>query len=688
MKDSTKFPEHDLNMKSTESESSISGSESPLFARREFLIRAASLPALCWTGAAFGQPMPPTNLTIDGEPPPPPPPPLGGPVDVSIVPSRGRTVWNPGIYEGIPADNATGRADGVGGATQHGATLPAGSTASQIQAALDAAAAVATKTSRRFVRLGPGLFSLNATLNMRANVTLRGTLNSNGYTRDTVLRNASSTVVEFLPPEGWPDTQAQWGTIRSLTVDAAHGDATITVNDASNFNVGDIIQVDTLRDAPTSGENYALPIAYNPPNDGNWCWNGDGWWFMRQTSGADGIAGWPNSPDGLRIVTEAHEVLAKNGNVLTLYNPNAAVIKGSPIRSPMYRNPQAYLCRGVFKDVLRYAGLEDLKIEPGTTQGGTAVSLNQAAFCWVKNVEIHGNNPNTNFVNAVWLHIAGQTYRCEVTGCYFHGFDGYGPGGAYGIRLQGSDHYIHNNVLRQASKPIMLEHTGGGNVIAYNYVDEAFLQNGWPELAIGTHLAFVHYELYEGNWTTNMGADATHGNNGWITMFRNYARGANSSGGTNPPEPIRAVNIGGYQREMYSIGNVLLDPALTGRIASLIENRAVLPAGGYSTSTTLRSVYMLGWAPVLNGQRGNADEWDNGESGRNFHRHLDYDSFSASQYDNSSNPVKTLPNSLHRTTAPSYFAGYTWPWVNPAGATHTDRVNTLPAKARYDAGRA
>jgi hypothetical protein len=46
----------------------------------------------------------------------------------------------------------------------------------------------------------------------------------------------------------------------------------------------------------------------------------------------------------------------------------------------------------------------------------------------------------------------------------------------------------------------------------------------------------------------------------------------------------------------------------------------------------------------------------------------------------------TLPNSLYRTNKPPFFdagRGYTWPWVDPVGAT---KLYTLPAKARYDAG--
>ena len=117
-------------------------------------------------------------------------------------------------------------------------------------------------------------------------------------------------------------------------------------------------------------------------------------------------------------------------------------------------------------------------------------------------------------------------------------------------------------------------------------------------------------------------------------------------------------------------------------------DKAVQPAGGSAAGGVKDCVYWLGAAPVLMTTNGAADDWDNGEAARNFHRHLDYDAFTASQYNNPANPEKTLPDSLHRTTAPDYFAGYTWPWIDPAAGTHATRVKTLPAKARFDAGRA
>jgi hypothetical protein len=74
---------------------------------------------------------------------------------------------------------------------------------------------------------------------------------------------------------------------------------------------------------------------------------------------------------------------------------------------------------------------------------------------------------------------------------------------------------------------------------------------------------------------------------------------------------------------------------------------------------------------------------DDGQAARLFHRHLDFDYKTKAQYDNPSNPVKTLPDSLYLTGKPAFFDKLPWPWVDPGGAT---KVYTLPAKDRFDAG--
>lgn len=632
-------------------------------------------------------------------PPVTPGPPVGGgDVDNTIVPALGRTVWNPGLYEGIPADNASGRADGAGGATQHGATIAAGASAATIQAALDGARDAATKSARKFVKLGAGVFTLNATLHIPSNVSLRGTINANGFTRDTILRHTNDgDMIDF--QYGSELADGSWGSMLTVSPNAAKDDSTITVTNAAGIAVGDIIKIDAIRDGQRWGTQNDV---FNPPSLGDWCWPFDTRWYIRKDYTSQ-IGGSPNSfpdapgeGDAHRHISETKEVLAKNGNTLTIYDPGAPVIKGAPLRTWHYKTPQVYRSAALRSDVRRFAGVEDLKLEPsGSGQGRvTPIIMDQAAFCWVKNVEINGEVSGT--WNGRILRLGSQTYRCEVTGCYIHGSSNYTPGAnAYGFSIAGSDNYIHNNVSRKLNKPITFEGSCGGNVVAYNYVDQAIigLSNTWQEDGIGTHASFCHNELIEGNHAPNVGPDGTHGSNGWLTMFRNYCVGRNVAGDgvVQSTGPLRCISVQAWQREMYSIGNVLLDPTIVGLYGgTLIQNKATY---GSSPGGIGPAVYLLGFnalTPLGVDGPFSADDWDDGQSGLLFHRHLDYDAVTAALYDNSANPVKTLPASLHRSTAPSYFTsgGYTWPWVNPAGASHGTRVLTLPAKARYDAGQA
>ena len=59
-------------------------------------------------------------------------------------------------------------------------------------------------------------------------------------------------------------------------------------------------------------------------------------------------------------------------------------------------------------------------------------------------------------------------------------------------------------------------------------------------------------------------------------------------------------------------------------------------------------------------------------------------------YDYATQPVhwapgfdQTLPSSLYLARKPAFFGDLPWPWVDPAGA---QKLHTLPARARYDAG--
>jgi len=145
----------------------------------------------------------------------------------------------------------------------------------------------------------------------------------------------------------------------------------------------------------------------------------------------------------------------------------------------------------------------------------------------------------------------------------------------------------------------------------------------------------------------------------------------------------RAISVDGWNWEVSSIGNVLWTPT-----TSLDVDRLIWEPGLGTNPLSGVAVYLLGsnaWDPAARRKVG-ADFGDNGMAFRHFHRHLDFDYFTQTQYVNPNNPERTLPPSLYLESKPDFFGSEDWPWVDPAGASHAERIKVLPAKARYDSG--
>jgi hypothetical protein len=593
-------------------------------------------------------------------------------VDASIIPADRRTVWNPGIPGGIP--NVTTVHTTISAATYGNGTTDA---TSAINSAIQAAGATAASTKQpQVVFLPAGTYRTSGAISIdRSNVVLRGAGKGK-----TIINNQSVTAaaVEISGGQGYFKTTPVVNVVGSI----AKGAATIEVANAAGFAVGDILQLDQLADGVPDGP--ANGVALYP---GNWVWILDSWWSLRSPyanyGGDGGLSGkFPDSANGYRPIAQQVEVLAKNGNVLTIYDP--ATGRGSPahLNYPASQNPQVWRSAGqAGYDFVRYAGLEDMTVWSSANAGDAKdmIIMGAAAYCWIKGVETDGSK---NSWAGRHIHLFNGTYRCEVRQCYAHNSSNYNQGSnAYGIIYSGSECLIEDNVVRELNKPMVGETTGGGNVIAYNYVDEAIigsLSNSWQETGINmSHGSFSHSDLFEGNHTPNVGVDSTHGNNGWGVMFRNWATGRNGSGGTNTY--LRAIYVDGWSREMTSVGNVLWQPGLSCDYLGIPTPAVNVVYNGP------KFIYLLGsnaWTPG-SGNKPGADNMDNGQAASLFHRHMDFDYKSNSVYDNPANPVKTLPASLYLRGKPAFFGSSTWPWVDPGGAT---KVYTLPAKARFDAG--
>src|SRR5262249_36802264 len=210
-----------------------------------------------------------------------------------------------------------------------------------------------------------------------------------------------------------------------------------------------------------------------------------------------------------------------SGSTLTLTTPLHWTFKANTTQ-------RAQVSR-VSQPAVKWAGIESLLVQggrpggyPGQNAGGIDVS--NAAYSWVKDVEVDGTTSGTP------LRPAGP-YRGVVRDSHFHNSYSYGFGqDNYGIVLAcgAADNLVENNVARFMNKPILFNNSGGGNVIGYNYADNSWScdgndDHGFQETNIDCHCAFRHMELMEGNWAPHMGATTTHGNAGYLTYFRNYA---------------------------------------------------------------------------------------------------------------------------------------------------------------------
>ena len=154
----------------------------------------------------------------------------------------------------------------------------------------------------------------------------------------------------------------------------------------------------------------------------------------------------------------------------------------------------------------------------------TAISDLDCAYCWVKNVESAwsiGSN--------IGLY---ETFRNVVRDSFVHETPIPNPGGGgyltrspmAALRKPNREQYL---LVRQQGRTRCAA-TGGGNVFAYNYTDDAFGTQypDQPEAGINAgHYTTPHLELLEGNYSQNFKGDSFWGNSIYITAFRNWFSG-------------------------------------------------------------------------------------------------------------------------------------------------------------------
>jgi hypothetical protein len=570
-----------------------------------------------------------------------------------IIPADRRTTWNPGLKAvgGIPNRTMTYvTLSPRGGALDDTAV---------IQRALD------TCPRGQVVKLSPGTFNINGSgLHFRrSECTLRGSGtgamgSGNGGTRliksdrDT---NRSYAVV-------YVGNAPEFASSINLATDAIKGTNLLTLASNPRIAVGEIVLIDQVTD---NDPRVWWGPQHNPPGGGSRRW------FARQD----------------RSLTQMMEVTAVSGNTVTFSTPFHITFKAEyGAQLSRYANP-----------VVHGLGIEDLYVYGGMGGDGHGnISVVLCAYCWVKNVEAHWSvGTSVGFY---------ATFRSVLRDSYIHETPDPNPGGAgylVGLNWGASDNLIENNVMWNGNKNIVMRATGGGNVVAYNYMDDAYGSTypNLPEAGLNAgHYTTPHMELLEGNYGHNYKGDSFWGNSIYITVFRNYLSGLRAARppldkykhGAYPYMDLQgrtAVDIQAHNDDTNLVGNVLglrgqsllsynQDGYSYAQTAWSYETLGRFPKNGEVTMWSIGSQQAGGWTwvPTTYQTQLREGNWDWVTRSQRWH--------GIGGAVGSGTP-RPIPDSLYLTAKPAFFGSNPWPWVNPSNGT----VSTLPAKACFEQGK-
>jgi hypothetical protein len=329
----------------------------------------------------------------------------------------------------------------------------------------------------------------------------------------------------------------------------------------------------------------------------------------------------------------------------------------------------------------------------GDYHGNVAMSL--CAYCWIRGIESHWSTGTS-----VGLY---GTFRSELRDSYIHETPDPNPGGAgymSGLNFGASDNLVENNIMWYGNKVVVMRASGGGNVIAYNYMDDAFGSTypNLPEAGVNAgHYTTPHMELLEGNSSHNYKGDSFWGNSIYTTVFRNHLTGLR---GARPPlntykygaypymdlEGRVAVDIQGHTIGANLVGNVLgfsgqtllsyngsgYSFTQTGWKYEVLDNFPADDTQVYAYSIGAVQAGGWTWLPTTYQTILRDGNWDWMTGSQKWH--------GIGGAAGSGTPT-TIPASMYLTQKPAFFGSNPWPWVDPTTGT----VYTLPAKARFDA---
>lgn len=589
-----------------------------------------------------------------------------------------RTIpWNPGVPGGVPQR------------TTVCATLSA--TGKGDDAAINAA--LASCPDNEVVLLNAGTYNIkNAIIWSKSNVVLRGSGGPGVAAAQQTRLIADPSLYGPVVNIGLNLFPHPTGASVNLTADAMQGTNSATVTSTTGFNVGDLITVDILVDpaddtgawiidAPAGGTGLVYPYAEYDP--------------ARSPKG-DPSRGWFNRTD--RPTAQLMEIRSISGNTITF---------SAPFHMTFDVDHTAQMTAWD-TEPLTNSGLEDVYVSGVPAPGGNAqyndVVLTMAKYSWAKNVETDNSNGYGIGID--------QSFRCIVRDSYIHSTINPTPGGAgYGLEFSwgSAENLAENNISWNFDKVMVMRASGGGNVTAYNYMDDGWIayQPNWVESGINAaHMTMPHFELFEGNLSFALGTDDTWGGSSFITWLRNVATNHRSAwpplntfvyntstqkeGGCTPSGPFdgscvpytdagnRASAEADYGDDFFNyVGNVLGSSGMP--VAPESQGFAYANSAPNWTMDPV-PMWMVGFG-----------DW-NSQQDMQTDQGVVNTIFRDGNYDYATNTVKwaaspqTLPKSLYTTSKPSFFGSYGWPWSdgsNPTFPYYTHSFDYYPPSSMF-----
>ena len=487
-----------------------------------------------------------------------------------------------------------------------------------IQAAIDACPA------GEVVRLSAGEFAVNGAdpIRIHKGVVLRGA----GASLTRLTKTTATANPLILIGERWLQ---EAGSV-DLTADAPKGATSVRVTSAGGFAAGQLVVLDETTDE--SYVYWGTNAAVAPGGQGRG-------WFTRYD----------------RPVGQMLEIASISGN---------AVSFTTPLHIAFDTAHRAQLTRYTIPYGAKQAGVEDLYVRGGQDDN---ITVRFAVDSWVKGVESDWSVGDSFALDSC--------LRCVLRDSYAHDTPNPYPGGAgymLSIATYTADSLVENNIFINGNKVMVMRASGGGNVIAYNYLDNGHIANelGWMETGLNaSHLACPHFELFEGNQAFNIDGDDTWGGAVYNAFFRNHATGKRRSYADINSRRAAGLMYGHY---FYSfVGNVL---------GTADQNPAPYSGFAYEDLYPWENdpigLWRLGYTP---------QDWNAPPDARvvsTAHRHANFD-YATNSVHWADGFDQALPSSLYLAGKPAFFGANPWPWVDATGSV---KLHTLPARARYDAG--